>query len=371
MQPAKPKRVRRQKLELEYLRKLVPSLEEKVLELNVKQTAVVDYARSIESSEIPSIWKGMAERQLKERTRVEDKNKELRTSLEGQIKLAKKLESLLRKRQRNEEAEVLLDTNSAVPTPLSPTDEEIFADQLAHVQQAHLVLDQVFCGPEFAAQAPFHDFQVTNDSGSSSGVAFVKKAKSVIPFDLQVAEKAFWRTFVKEGTGRDSFFYFDERLSTENLVAASYGRYFQAGNFHAKVLGMQTYRKCIVGGKILICWKWVVNPVEVNGSKFRGIRCHESGWIVLRSVNVGNAANTFPMDSEFCNAVTSTELQSYSKMTIELQEDVVNQELQVGTLTSFVVGMHDTVTEACGKIISKMLVEEDWNLNGWIDTMAF
>ncbi|KAG1692509.1 hypothetical protein DVH05_025261 [Phytophthora capsici] len=343
MQPAKPKRVRRQKLELEYLRKLVPSLEEKVSELNARQTS---YAEPIEISEAPSVWKGVAERQQKERARVEEKNRELRSSLEGQIKLAKKLESLL---------------------PAPTTDEEIFADQLAHVQQAHLELDRVFCGPEFAAPAPFYNFQVTNDSESSSGVAFVKKAKSVLPFDLQVAEKAFWRTFVKEGTGRDSFFYFDERLSTENLVAVSYGLHFQAGEFHAKVLGKQTYRKCIVGDKVLISWKWVVNPVEVNGSKFHGIRCHESGWIVLRSVNVDCTASAVAIDSELGNTVTSTELQSYSKMTIELQEDVVNQELQVGTLTSFVVSMHDTVTEACGKIISKMLVEEDWNLNGWLD----
>lgn len=343
----------------------MPSLEEKVSELNARQTSFFNYAESIETSEVPSVWKGVAERQHKERARVEEKNRELRTSLEGQIKLAKKLESMLRKRRRNEaqEAEALLVTNSAAAT----TDEEIFADQLAHVQQAHLELDRVFCGPEFTAPAPFYNFQVTNDSESSSGVAFVKKAKSVLPFDLQVAEKAFWRTFVKEGTGRDSFFYFDERLSTENLVAVSYGLHFQAGEFHAKVLGKQTYRKCIVGDKVLISWKWVVNPVEVNGSKFHGIRCHESGWIVLRSVNVDCTASAVAIDSELGNTVTSTELQSYSKMTIELQEDVVNQELQVGTLTSFVVSMHDTVTEACGKIISKMLVEEDWNLNGWFD----
>ncbi|KAL3670969.1 hypothetical protein V7S43_004154 [Phytophthora oleae] len=57
-------------------------------------------------------------------------------------------------------------------------------------------------------------------------------------------------------------------------------------------------------------------------------------------------------------------------MTIELQEDAVNQQLQVGALTSFVVNMHDAVTEVCGKIISEMLVEEDWKLNGWLDTVA-
>lgn len=115
-------------------------------------------------------------------------------------------------------------------------------------------------------------------------------------------------------------------------------------------------------------WKWVVDPVEINGTKFRGIRCHETGWILLRSVTI-DTPNTSEVDSVFTNvpsiSMSSTKLQLFTKMTMELQDDIIGQDLQVGALTDVVVTLHDTLSEVCGKMITNVLVEEDWNFNGW------
>lgn len=235
-----------------------------------------------------------------------------------------------------------------------PTDDEIFADQLAHVERAHFDVDRLFNVPEFMdSTATFSHLHVVDDPHSDAGVALIKKARSMLPFDVQVTEKGFWRAIAEEGTKKDSYFL-EERLSTETVVARAYGLHFKAGPFRANVLGKQTHRKCVVGDRVVIMWKWVVNPVELNGSNFSGVRCHETGWIVLRGVNVSNSTNT------------STLLQSYSKMTMELQDDIADQELQVGALTDFVVSLHGTLNEVCGKMIGEILVEEDWNLNGWL-----
>ncbi|KAG2774193.1 hypothetical protein JG687_00004991 [Phytophthora cactorum] len=367
VQPKK-KRIRRQKQELLYLRELVVNLEEQMSKLKVKQPPSIDDHDKGTADEAPSIWKGIAKRQLKERTRVEEKNQNLRSSLEGQLKLARKLEGLLHKRPRDEEAEILSDPKRFKPlasTSLSPTDDEIFAHQMAHVQRASLEVDRIFDAAEFADQAAsFNNLHVMNDSNSDAGVAFVKKASSLIPFDIKVTEKAMWRALAEEGIKKDRYFL-DERLTTDNVVVSSYGLHFRAGTFHANVLGKQTYRKYVVDDRVVITWKWVVDPVEVNGTKFCGIRCHETGWIVLRGVNIGTSS-TFPTFSSIpSNSVTSTKLQSYSKMTMELQDDITNQDLQVGALTNFVVNLHDTITEVCGKMITDVLVEEDWNVNGW------
>ncbi|KAG3111578.1 hypothetical protein PI124_g9320 [Phytophthora idaei] len=367
VQPKK-KRIRRQKQELLYLRELVVNLEEQMSKLKVKQPPSSDDHDKGTADEAPSIWKGIAKRQLKERTRVEEKNQNLRSSLEGQLKLARKLEGLLHKRPRDEEAEILTDPKRFKPlasTSLNPTDDEIFAHQMAHVQRASLEVDRIFDAAEFADQAAsFNNLHVMNDSNSDAGVAFVKKANSLIPFDIKVTEKAMWRALAKEGIKKDRYFL-DERLTTDNVVVSSYGLHFRAGTFHANVLGKQTYRKYVVDDRVVITWKWVVDPVEVNGTKFCGIRCHETGWIVLRGVNIGTSS-TFPAFSSIpSNSVTSTKLQSYSKMTMELQDDISNQDLQVGALTNFVVNLHDTITEVCGKMITDVLVEEDWNVNGW------
>ncbi|KAF1779679.1 hypothetical protein GQ600_25353 [Phytophthora cactorum] len=356
VQPKK-KRIRRQKQELLYLRELVVNLEEQMSKLKVKQPpSIDDHDKAAIEGENSS----------------EEKNHNLRSSLEGQLKLARKLEGLLHKRPRDEvcinweEAEILTDPKRFKPlasTSLSPTDDEIFAHQMAHVQRASLEVDRIFDAAEFADQvASFNNLHVMNDSNSDAGVAFVKKASSLIPFDIKVTEKAMWRALAEEGIKKDRYFL-DERLTTDNVVVSSYGLHFRAGTFHANVLGKQTYRKYVVDDRVVITWKWVVDPMEVNGTKFCGIRCHETGWIVLRGVNIGTSS-TFPTFSSIpSNSVTSTKLQSYSKMTMELQDDITNQDLQVGALTNFVVNMHDTITEVCGKMITDVLVEEDWNVN--------
>ncbi|ETK81941.1 hypothetical protein L915_12597, partial [Phytophthora nicotianae] len=95
--PAKPKkkRIRRQKLELEYLRGLVGKLEQQMTQLKTRQREDAGHTTAVNAE--MSIWKGIAERQQTERARAEEKNQKLRASLEGQLKLATKLERLLRK----------------------------------------------------------------------------------------------------------------------------------------------------------------------------------------------------------------------------------------------------------------------------------
>ncbi|KAF4035413.1 hypothetical protein GN244_ATG12552 [Phytophthora infestans] len=339
----KKKRVRRQKLELEHLRKLVVSLEEQMLTLQTTQPLSAEQNFKKTADNTPSIWKEIAERQLKERARVEEKNQNLRSSLKGQLKLARRLEGLLRKRPRDEETEILANSNRIKSWP---TDDEIFADQMAHVQRANLEVDRIFGAPEFVDQSTsFYNLSVTSDSNSDTGVAFVKKASSLIPFDLRVTQKALWRALAEEGTTKDSYFL-DKRLSTDDVVVSSYGLHFRAGALHANV----------------------VDPVEINGTKFRGIRCHETGWILLRSVTI-DTPNTSEVDSVFTNvpsiSMSSTKLQLFTKMTMELQDDIIGQDLQVGALTDVVVTLHDTLSEVCGKMITNVLVEEDWNFNGW------
>lgn len=102
--PPKKKRVRRQKLELAYLRELVGKLEQQMVQLKSRKDEELGQVVAVESGvNGPPIWKGIAERQHKERMRAEEKNQTLRASLEGQLKLASRLERLLKKRPRDEE----------------------------------------------------------------------------------------------------------------------------------------------------------------------------------------------------------------------------------------------------------------------------
>ncbi|GMF28403.1 unnamed protein product [Phytophthora lilii] len=362
----KKKRIRRQKLELEYLRDLVGKLEQQMTQLKASRTAGVETA-----GKAPSVWKPIAERQQRERARVEEKNQKLRVSLEGQLKLATKLERLLRKRPREDEMAEVAAFKRCKPPVDTTADDDIFVDQLAHVERAHLDVDKIFGGPEFADRtASFCNLHVMSDPGADTGVAFVTKANSMLPFDVQVTEKAFWRAFAEEGPKKLSYFH-DERIATDNLVARSYGLNFNAGSFQTDVKGKQTYRKVVGDDCVMIMWKSHTEPLEINGTKLSGLRCNQIGWIVLRGVKLMDVSDDAQSgDIDTSRAMMSTSLQSFCKMTLELQEDITDQELQVGALTDFVVNSHDAITDVCGRQLNEVLVEEDWNINGWLDNIA-
>lgn len=99
------KRIRRQREELLYLRVKVKEMESSLAELKSKETrsrspgsqlAVNGKTNASEgSSLLASVWESLANRQYKDRERAEQENRKLKSTLEGQIKLAKCLEKIL------------------------------------------------------------------------------------------------------------------------------------------------------------------------------------------------------------------------------------------------------------------------------------
>ncbi|EGZ22891.1 hypothetical protein PHYSODRAFT_295520 [Phytophthora sojae] len=121
-------------------------------------------------------WKGVAEQQLKERVHAEVTNQSLRIMLDAQLNMTAELGKPMQTRTRlkgecmiKEEEPKSLEARLA-----TTTDDDIFADQLTHVERAHLDVAQVFGGPEFAGRtASFYDSQMTVQSTSDAGVALV------------------------------------------------------------------------------------------------------------------------------------------------------------------------------------------------------
>ncbi|OWY98479.1 hypothetical protein PHMEG_00030750 [Phytophthora megakarya] len=334
--PAK-KRVRREKQELQHLRALAVKLGSRMEELQAADTNKSEFSTSI--------WKPIAERQRKERTRAEKQNRELLDSVEEQLRDVTRMKKMLHRRLLQYER-ITLTGNQ--------TDDDIFADQLAHVQQAHIEAAVIFAGSEFRTSL-FNGVHVVADVSSDTGVAFIARSHAVMPFDIQVTEKGFWRAFEQQGDSKARYFY-DQRLLTDTVVANSYGLLFRAGRFHGNVWGKQTYRRHAADGCILIMWKSMVEPVEINGTKFSGLRCHQTGWIKLSGIKLADTVS---------GSVMSTALQSYSKMIVELRDHIVDRDIQITALTDFVVNSHETITDVYGGMINDTLVEEDWNLNGW------
>ncbi|ETI37563.1 hypothetical protein F443_16511 [Phytophthora nicotianae P1569] len=349
------KRICQQKLELEYLRVLAGKLESNLVQLRSSKSAA---SHETEAQRVKkALWKPIAERQRKERIRAEVENQKLRAAVKSQLKLVTRLQGLLRKRLKEEDVEKLVGPRRLlwVPRSWSLTDNDIFADQLSHVQRAHLEVGQLFSGPDFENTfSTFSNMHVVSDNSSDTGVAFVTRSNAVLPFDVKVTERGFWRVFAMESIAKTRYFN-EKRMSTESVVANSYGLRFNAGDFCGDVLGKQTYRRYIADDYIVIMWKSIVEPGEINGTKFYGLRCHQKGWLKLRAVHLVNGV---------AGPMTSTALQTFSKMTVELCGDIADRDLQACAITDFIVSSHETTTKVYGGMINDVLVEEDWNLNG-------
>ncbi|KAJ8577256.1 hypothetical protein ON010_g1952 [Phytophthora cinnamomi] len=324
-QPAKPQKRRRQKQELEYLRLVVKDLEEQITQLQAKQPTG--------KTEGLSFWKGVAEYQKLERTRAEEENRGLRASLEKQNQLITEMEQL-----RQKEEALTAERNNTIPdTVVRLTDDEIFADQLAHLERAHLDVDEVFAVPDFTDRAAsFCNLHLMEDSKSDAGVTFVSKTSSLLPFDVQLTEKAVWCAFAEEGPKKMSYFI-DERTVTEDLVARSYGIKYDAGSLRMNALGKQTYRKYVADDCVVIMWKSHTEPVEINITKLSGLQCTQIGWIVLRDINLASK----DQQTDTSLSLVSTSLQSYCKMTLDLKDVTGGGEQQAREFTNFVISAHD------------------------------
>ncbi|RLN94668.1 hypothetical protein BBJ28_00004078 [Nothophytophthora sp. Chile5] len=373
----KKKRVRREKLELAYLRDLVETLEGKMAQLKARPATDVDTVTArlalLNGAKTSSVWMGIAERQFKERTRAEEQNQKLRVSLEGQLKLASRLEGILRKRPRDDKVAALAGMKRAKPRDgctLGLSDDEIFADQLASIDRVYLEAESVFQDPLFGAQAPpCSEIFVRSDPAEDLGVVFESKANTMMPFDVKVTGNAFWRAFALEWVHNHTYFH-EERQRTDDLVARSYALHFKTEQFAADIRGKHTIRRYVSDDRVAIVWKSIMEPIELNGTRFHGLICHQTGCIMLSNLDVPESGLTGP-DNNAPPSMRSTALQAYTKMTLELQDDIVDQEQKIGVLTDFVVTSHETTSALCGKMIGDFLVQEDWNTNGWLDSLAF
>ncbi|RLN94661.1 hypothetical protein BBJ28_00004075 [Nothophytophthora sp. Chile5] len=372
----KKKRIRKQKVELDYLRDLVVELEDK-LKLLQRRTCrhvrvdngklgppVRTLARSSpsrssgSSSSSQSVWEGIADRQVNEEMRALQENQKLKRMLESQINLISSLEKLVRKRPRDETIDMLIGLKHEKEewSLASESEAFVFQDQLAFVAKAHLDAELVFQGPAHPkASYPFHEMFVKN---GGTAIDFEMKSSSVVPFDLPIAGNAIWRMLAIEGVTQNAYFCRDVEV-TDELIARTFGLHVHVENFKADFRGKHTFRRYTEENRIVIVWKALVSPVEIDSTNFRGVQCHETGWVQLQ-----RAGRTGQDDTP------STLVQMCSRMSPQFEDGVLDQEAQTQSLTELVLKFQDMMAGLCCNLVRELLVEEDWKSSGVMQTIA-
>ncbi|KAF1779670.1 hypothetical protein GQ600_6620 [Phytophthora cactorum] len=329
----KPKRVRREKLELAYLRDLVGELESKRTLLRSKRLNQLKTGAMVRTD-----------------PRVE-RNQKLRCSIRGYIELVSKLQQLFHKQipQKDalaESASSARDKHHKFWDLSANADEEIFTDQLATVARLRLELQQR--GYEVPATALSLNWGLSRGhmmvkQDENKGAVLEMHCGTTVPFKLEVAARAYWRFVCLEHGERS--------LGAANgTIARSFSLRLEFEGLVSEVTGKYTCQTNMEEDKITIVWVEHADVFEFGGIKFNGLQYQKRASMTLRRV---------PREGRG-NESTSTVVETYFQ-TVPVFHDCVADKLQ--QTRAFIDSAHRShrkLDKIVCQHMSNLLLEEDW-----------
>ncbi|KAG1697936.1 hypothetical protein DVH05_015420 [Phytophthora capsici] len=349
------KRVRRIQIELPFLRQQVRDLELKLKRLKLHNAQTVDIVK-VESRTLQttngsdSVWNGFAERQLKERLRVEQQHKRLQQTHQELLGVSMELQKLLKKCDENQQevAERL-----QIKQPQQYWDfeadpaEEIYADQLVILTRLRLQMQmqepsRALClssglsmGPEVVKWDP------------KAGFILKMQVGMTLPFALNVTADSYWRFF---GCGYGVVSQDESDLSVRTTARAFKIRTDFEG-FTSRVSGKYTARRYVDSdGSIVIVWTGCGDVDKVGDATFNGVQVHKRGWIKVRRVPRQGAGHQS----------TSTVVEASFETIPVLHERIENKKHETQKFLAAVTKSYHIVDKLFCHQMGSLLLEEDW-----------
>ncbi|TMW59780.1 hypothetical protein Poli38472_004849 [Pythium oligandrum] len=372
--PAPKKRRRRQKEELDYLRVRVKDLEDELSRLRVEERASgrtrrsqpaikqEDSGSSDESQEkevsssaasspssttsiTTTAWERIASHRKQEAQLAVMENIKLRAMLEGQLAVARRLESALRKRPRFAVREMDLSPylgNGSTMHVEGVDEEKIYAsigrDLDAQYSQIDAVLQE--CG---IAQNTNEYIRDGPDIRSDAQGMFLEHCENrIVPFDLSDVCRAVWSLLCRECPTRNGIYL--SQSTKGDMICAKIVETLRLPKCTSETIA--TVRLVIKRyperDRVVTVWESVV---ETAGSV--SMRLREKAWNVLRPI-----AGADP-NAPACLA------QSCVRVRPEMaQRNFEEAEICVGTLTNLVVGSYHRNLGVMQQIVEGMLMDE-------------
>ncbi|EEY64919.1 uncharacterized protein PITG_16257 [Phytophthora infestans T30-4] len=323
------KRIRRQREELLYLRVKVQEMESSLAELKSKES--------------------LANRQYKDRERAEQENRKLKSTLEGQIKLAKCLEKIL---EDQPEDETMTGPSHPAPSKLlalgvSSDQKAVHAQLLSELDAAFDEVDVKYNMKKFVEiENEKHDVRVA--SSLDNGIALQFMGFKRVPFPQQVASRGMWRFTSYEATERQAYFYEEHETSSKNTVARTFGHKIQSenGSLDYRCESFLECRKC--GDRVVIVTRGLAKPIKFSAAPVNGIRFHENGWIVIEKASAKDGT----AKGKWSTIASSMELKPI------FDDDASDQDFTVGALTDFVIDSFHRNMHLGEEVVAAIMMDE-------------
>ncbi|EGZ08574.1 hypothetical protein PHYSODRAFT_564554 [Phytophthora sojae] len=251
-------------------------------------------ASAASPAHLAAVWGDMAQRQAQERQKAERENVRLKLVLEKQIKMAKSLERILRKRQ-NERVlggpSKRIRRVSPAPGPEAARDDRADFDMLlSGIDKSRQELDAVFEANGLGRMETAHrTAKIEHDA--TRGMVMEIYANKVMPFDMPTTGKAVWRHFAHSMDHMPHRTYYEKQPlhieTSDDTVVERYGLEMTDGHtdgdFHVKHI----IRRYVEHDRIIVVWRTITDTVEFSAEPTPGIRFLEKGYIVIKPPATG------------------------------------------------------------------------------------
>ncbi|KAF4142156.1 hypothetical protein GN958_ATG08654 [Phytophthora infestans] len=364
----KKKRVRREQVELKTLRELAGKLEHRLEQLKKRRftsTPTTNHiingnAGNSNSQHVKfgpiSVWEAIADRQFKERARVEKENEKLKAVLRTQTNTSQVLQTRAQKALGDKELIGLTMMQLQDKGPrywdLDSGDEEgIFADLLALVVRTRLKLQQrqvedprtvlSFATWSISVGEP----HVRRDS--ESGLVLETHGCSLLPFNVKTAAAACWRMFSLSPVNHKVVV----KDTGESDVAA---RSFTCSSVYlgqqVDVRGKHTCRKYVdVDGCVTIVYAGRTGSTEAD-THCQEVQLQKTGWIKVRP----------QFCSESSHQLSSVVVEMHTETVPRFRNGSTGQEKLAREAIEWATRSHLMVNDWYRQKLSETLVVEDW-----------
>ncbi|RLN63771.1 hypothetical protein BBJ29_009391 [Phytophthora kernoviae] len=328
------KRVRRQREELLYLRVKVQEMESSLEQLKEKETQ--NPAKSPNSSPskghpdagkslLASVWESLANRQYKDRERAEQENRKLKSTLEGQIKLAKCLEKILEDQPEDD----------MLSAPFRPAQTKLLTMAFGS--------DPKGVHAELRAEldAGFDEFDASYDPIKFS---VLKKEK----FDVKATsslENGIAIQFV--GFKRVPFCQEHDTTST-HTVARTYGHKIESDNASLDYRSENVMQCRKQGNRVVIMSRGLTKPIKFSEAPVNGIRFRENGFLVIERASATDGSSK----GKWATISSNLELRPI------FDDDASDQDFTVGALTNFVIDSFHRNMHVGEDLVAGIMIEE-------------
>lgn len=356
----KPRRRKRPKDELDYLRAKVADMEEELQSLQTKpemgspatvSAAVIFNGESCSFQDVLLSWKKIAERQKKEVDRSIVENLRLRAMLEGQLNVARSLEAAIDQHQR-EVAQSLPafgsgNGNSGLPQPTVMSEELIFALLNESLEAQYAEMDSVFelCGIAHVN----HDMNNgTKAHHDASGVSVRHEDVRLLPFSPDAVHRAMW-SILRYNTAKDMIpGSFQTHVIDDNHMNVTMVEKVELGKSRVtNIVRRFSFRRVFEKNRTVVVWS---SFVEMDGSVF--VRLREKGYSTTSSFNFGTDGSNVGV----AGSVTRFVVLASPEMTAFASTE--EQKAHIGEITELVVGTYRVSMGLMHQIIDTLLLRE-------------